>query len=147
MKKYFNSVLIILLLILSLLACKQQLQKPNEANQTQKTIEQNTTVKKANITAKELHQLIQTDSALVILDVRTPEELTGPLGHIDGVINIPLQVLDKNLDKLSKYKNGKIYVICRSGHRSGIATKLLAEKGFNVINVLGGMLSYNQTKK
>ena len=45
-----------------------------------------------NITVQQLKNKMQTDSNLVILDVRTPQELTGELGHIPGVINIPVQV-------------------------------------------------------
>ncbi len=104
-------------------------------------------VEKRNITVEELVQLMKADSNLTLLDVRTPPELNGPLGHINGVINIPVQVLEKRLDELNKYKDKKFYVICRSGHRSGIATKILLKHGFNVVNVMGGMIAYNKLKK
>jgi len=95
-----------------------------------------------NITVKQLKDKMQTDSNLVILDVRTPQELTGKLGHLAGVINIPIQVLSERIHELDEYKNNDIAVICRTGHRSAIASKMLKEKGFKVMNVLGGMSAY-----
>jgi rhodanese-related sulfurtransferase len=89
---------------------------------------------------------MEKDSNLVILDVRTPSELTGPLGKIDNVINIPVQVLSNRISELENYKNNNIAVICRSGNRSVFATKLLIENGFKAKNVIGGMISYNKQR-
>lgn len=101
-----------------------------------------------NISVNEFRQQIRGDSNLVILDVRTPEELTGPLGKINGVINIPVQQLDKRIDELNKYKNQEIAVICRTGHRSAMAAKILAANGFTKVeNVEGGMTAYRQDQK
>nr|WP_269322116.1 rhodanese-like domain-containing protein [Paenibacillus sp. FSL R5-0912] len=33
-------------------------------------------------------------------------------------------------------------VICRSGSRSGLACELLTEKGFNVVNMTGGLKAW-----
>ncbi|MEE9448500.1 MAG: hypothetical protein V3V72_00495, partial [Ignavibacteriaceae bacterium] len=44
----------------------------------------------ATMSVAELKEKLQTDSSLVVLDVRTPAELESSLGKIDGVINIPL---------------------------------------------------------
>ncbi|HSD64337.1 MAG TPA: rhodanese-like domain-containing protein [Ignavibacteriaceae bacterium] len=101
-----------------------------------------------NISVNEFKQQIEGDSNLVILDVRTPEELTGPLGKIDGVINIPVQQLDKRIDELNNYKDQEIAVICRTGHRSAIAAKILSANGFTKVeNVEGGMTAYRQDQK
>ncbi len=101
---------------------------------------------KYSITVEQFHKLMKTDSTLVILDVRTPQELKGRYGHIPGVINIPVQVLSQRLKELNKYKNRTMAVICRSGHRSSIASRILLANGFKKIkNVLGGMIAY--TKK
>jgi len=99
-----------------------------------------------SISISELKQRYGKDSSLIILDVRTPEELTGNLGQIKGVINIPLQVLADNLAKLEKYRKKEIAVICRSGHRSLSATKFLLQQGFNVKNVPGGMNAYRNSQ-
>ncbi len=96
------------------------------------------------ISTKQLREQMKSNKDLVILDVRTPQELTGPLGHIEGVVNIPLQELDKRVGELDKYKDKEIAVICRTGHRSSIASKMLLKDGFKVENVAGGMTQYRK---
>jgi len=135
----YKSKIILMLLIISataLVSCAQQ-----------KKAEQKQIKAKTSMTVSELREEMKTDSNLVILDVRTPAELTGPLGHIEGVINIPVQVLEQRIHELDKYKDKNIAVICRSGNRSGIATPILIEHGFKATNVLGGMIAYNKLKK
>jgi rhodanese-related sulfurtransferase len=41
--------------------------------------------------------------------------------------------------KIEKYKDKTIILYCRSGNRSGKATTLLNNAGFDAINLLGGM--------
>lgn len=48
-----------------------------------------------DITVQLLKEKMKSDSTLIILDVRMPHELTGELGQIEGVINIPVQELEK----------------------------------------------------
>jgi len=100
--------------------------------------------KDTTMTINDLKKLIQEDSTLVILDVRTPVELVGPLGKLNKVINIPIQELESRLDELEKYKEKKIAVICRSGNRSNTGTRILRERGFNAKNVLGGMIEFRK---
>ena len=99
------------------------------------------------ITVEQLREMMRSDSSLVLLDVRNPHELEDKsLGHIDGVLNIPLPELEKRLGELDKFKDKDIAVICRSGRRSGTATDLLVKNGFNAVNVLGGMVQYRATE-
>ncbi len=99
------------------------------------------------ITVDQLRKMMGNDSNLVLLDVRNPYELEDKsLGHIDGVLNIPLPELEKRLSELDEFKDKDIAVICRSGRRSGIATDLLVKNGFNAVNVLGGMVQYRATE-
>ena len=97
-----------------------------------------------NMTVSDLKEVMKTDSNLVILDVRTPQELVGQHGQIEGVINIPVQVLSQRVDEMEKYKDKNIAVICRSGNRSVMATKIMQAKGYKAKNVLGGMKAYNK---
>lgn len=100
---------------------------------------------KAEISVDKLKKLIDSkDSDLVILDVRTAEELTGDLGAIPGVIHIPVQELDKRANELDKYKDKEIKVICRSGNRSKQACNILSGKGFKPVNVSGGMKAFRK---
>ena len=100
-----------------------------------------------SITVDQLREKMSADTSLVLLDVRTPAELEDKsLGHIDGVLNIPVQELESRLSELEKYKNDEIYVICRSGRRSAAATNILLKKEFKAINVEGGMVQYRATE-
>lgn len=97
-----------------------------------------------NMTVTDLKAQMEKSKNLVVLDVRTKPELEGDLGHIEGVVHIPLQELEDRIDELEKYKAKEIAVICRSGNRSRYATKLLNENGFNAKNVTGGMLDWRR---
>lgn len=99
-----------------------------------------------SISVEELQKQMKEDSTLVVLDVRTPQELVGPLGKIEGVINIPVQVLEQRVGELTKYKDRTIAVICRSGNRSRMGTQILLKHGFKAINVSGGMKAWNKMK-
>ena len=98
----------------------------------------------STIIVQDLRRLIKVDSTLVILDVRTPAELAGPLGEIDNVINIPIQELESRIGELIKFKGKEIAVICRSGNRSSTGTYILRQHGYNAKNVLGGMTEYRK---
>jgi rhodanese-related sulfurtransferase len=76
------------------------------------------------------------------VDVREPHELTGPLGAVPGVENIPLlQLLGRPMDLDASQP---LVLICRSGRRSGLATRELKGRGFgSVASVEGGMMAYN----
>ena len=80
------------------------------------------------------------NSEYYFLDVRTMRE------HADGAIPntdcIPLQEIEQRLSELNDHKDKKIIVYCRSGNRSGKATKILKENGFDAFNLIGGMNSW-----
>ncbi len=94
------------------------------------------------ISVAELKAKLAGKEAPIVVDVRTPEELKGPLGALSGVINIPVQELDRRMEELSKHKDKDIYIICRTGNRSGMATKMMREKGYKAHNVTGGMVAW-----
>lgn len=98
-----------------------------------------------NMSVEELNQKMKSDKDLIVLDVRTEEELRGELGKINGVINIPVQELSTRLNELSNYKDKEVAVICRSGNRSRTASNILSQNGFKkVYNVEGGMIDYRR---
>lgn len=66
-----------------------------------------------------------------IVDVRTPGEFQQ--GHAKGSINIPLQQLEGSLLKIRQLKE-PIITCCRSGNRSGMATRQLNGQGIKAIN-------------
>ncbi|KAA9332825.1 rhodanese-like domain-containing protein [Adhaeribacter soli] len=75
-----------------------------------------------------------------LLDVRTADEFKG--GTIPGSRNLDIMTgeLQANLNKLDKSK--EYFVFCRSGSRSDSACKLMAEQGFKVYNLAGGIASW-----
>ena len=82
------------------------------------------------------------DSDTIVLDVRTEEEFYGPLGHIEGAILIPIDDLEGRVGELNSVKNEKIYVVCRTGGRSGRGKDFLNSNGFTAVNVDGGMVAW-----
>jgi NADPH-dependent 2,4-dienoyl-CoA reductase/sulfur reductase-like enzyme/rhodanese-related sulfurtransferase len=72
-----------------------------------------------------------------LLDVRQPVELV--VESVPGALNIPLPQLRSRLGELPRGR--EIHVICRSAQRAYYATRILAQNGFKVKNIAGGMLS------
>ncbi|MDP2364616.1 MAG: rhodanese-like domain-containing protein [Ignavibacteria bacterium] len=97
-----------------------------------------------SITMEQFKEKLKNDKELIVLDVRTPEELNGPLGKIDSAINIPIQVLEERIDELKRFKDREIIVICRTQNRSAVAVTILQKNGYKAKNVLGGMMEYRQ---
>ena len=77
------------------------------------------------------------NDAYYFLDVRTAEE--HKIKSIPDTDCIPVQEIEKRIVELDKYRDKKIIVYCRSGNRSGTATKILNENGFKAFNMLGGI--------
>lgn len=73
----------------------------------------------------------------IILDVRSKGEYQG--GHIKGSINIPVDILNNNLNKLKKDK--PIITCCASGMRSASAKSILKSNGFTEVHNGGGWSS------
>lgn len=74
----------------------------------------------------------------ILVDVRNTNEFT--LGRIDNSLNIPLDQLAENIDKLKKNPNKTILVYCQKGFRSSQAVKILNKLGINsAISIEGGL--------
>ncbi|WML44425.1 rhodanese-like domain-containing protein [Neobacillus sp. PS3-40] len=91
-----------------------------------------------NTTAREVDALLNEGKSLNIIDVREADEVAG--GKIPGAVNIPLGLIETRMNELDKTK--EYIIVCHSGGRSARATQFLESKGFNVINMLGGMLAW-----
>lgn len=91
------------------------------------------------IDVEELKNMIKNKQDITILDVRTKKEFD--MGHIEGALNIPINELRDNFDKLDR--NSKIVVHCRTSYRSYQAYLILKNSGFeNVWNLNGSYLSW-----
>ncbi|MDT3993880.1 DsrE/DsrF/DrsH-like family protein [Mammaliicoccus fleurettii] len=88
-----------------------------------------------NLNKLELEKL---GSQGLLIDVRTQEEYE--IGHINGAI---LHPLDK-IESFNKAQNETYYIYCKSGNRSGQASKYLAEQGYDVVNFDGGYKAFEE---
>ena len=82
------------------------------------------------------------DGSITLLDVRTPSEYAH--GHIESFINIPVDSLRERISELDSSK--PTYVICQSGVRSYIATRILMGHGFESYNFAGGFRFYDAVR-
>lgn len=81
---------------------------------------------------------------VTLIDVRGRDEFDGELSHIPGA---RLVTLGPELDEFLRDhdKNDEIVFVCRSGGRSGRATRQSRQLGFlNSVNLQGGMLLWNE---
>jgi rhodanese-related sulfurtransferase len=76
--------------------------------------------------------------SIALLDVREPDEWAD--AHAPGAMHLPLGQLA--LEALPEAPT--VYVICRSGNRSAMATKALVEAGIDAHNVEGGMIAWTR---
>ena len=92
---------------------------------------------KKTISVKESVVLINRQPTILI-DVRNANEFT--LGRIDNSLNIPLDQLAENIDKLKKNPNKTILVYCQKGFRSSQAVKILNKLGIDsAVSIEGGL--------
>lgn len=82
---------------------------------------------------------ISKDKSAVLLDVRTVDEFSR--GHIDRFKNIPVDELRERIDEVEKEK--PVYLICQSGLRSYIASRILEGNGYETYNFSVGFRFYD----
>ena len=78
-------------------------------------------------------------NSCTLLDTRTAGEFER--GHIEGFKNIPVDELREHLSEIEPGK--PVYVICQSGLRSYIASRILEGNGFTAYNFAGGFRFYD----
>ena len=79
---------------------------------------------------------LPSDGSVILLDVRTPDEVAQQGLLRPDAIHIPLDSLRQRIGELDAAK--KIYVNCYSGLRSYLACRILSQKGFQCANLSGG---------
>lgn len=99
-----------------------------EEKETEKVVSQN-----INCTQKE--DLM--NEGAVLIDVRSASEYAE--GHLDNSINLTVDTIGVNIEKLVSDKNTKIIVYCRSGNRSATAANTLINLGYKNVYDLGAM--------
>ena len=99
-----------------------------------------------NITVDEAAKLVQTNTNVVVLDVRTPREFES--GHIKGATNVNFN--DKDFaKKISALDKNKTYIIhCAAGGRSGKACEQIKTLNFkNMLHMNEGFSKWKEAGK
>ncbi len=91
------------------------------------------------IAAEDAKVMIDNETVFLI-DVRTAEEYAE--GHIAGSVNIPLDVIEKEISNYVSDDTQPVMVYCRSGSRSAKAASALNKLGYKVVYDLGGIQSW-----
>ena len=91
------------------------------------------------MTVEELKALVDAGTPPVVLDVREPFELSMARFPFD-VVNIPMGALQARLSELPS--DVPIVCACRSGSRSAQVARFLSQRGYEAVNLEGGILAY-----
>jgi rhodanese-related sulfurtransferase len=94
-------------------------------------------VEAQNVNVAEALALVQ--AGALLLDVREDNEWES--GRAPNATHIVLNEVPDHLDELTSER--RIVCVCRSGARSGRATKFLLEQGRDAVNLEGGMLAWS----
>ena len=76
-----------------------------------------------------------------IIDVRTPQEYK--MGHVQQAVNIPLDQIRKNVDKIRKMDK-PVITCCQTGSRSGRAKSILKKNGIPEVHNGRGWVSLRE---
>ena len=85
----------------------------------------------------ELQRRLAAGDALLLVDVRQPEEFTARPGHLPGAVNVPLADLGSRTGELAA-RPQPIVVVCKTDRRSARAAAELLATGFKDVAVLRG---------
>jgi uncharacterized membrane protein YdjX (TVP38/TMEM64 family)/rhodanese-related sulfurtransferase len=88
------------------------------------------------IETDELATGLRESRGLAVIDVRGPDEFIGPLGHIPGARNLPINDLPNRLGELELLQDKPVVLVCRTDRRSANGARLLRDAGFDKIRVL-----------
>ncbi len=89
------------------------------------------------IETAELQRRLAAGDALVIVDVRQPEEFTAPPGHLPGAVNVPLAELADRTPDIAARKQS-VVLVCKTDRRSARAATELLVAGLRDVAVLRG---------
>ena len=93
-----------------------------------------------SISAKELNELLNSSDKIQIVDVR--EHFEWDICHIEGALNIPMNLIVESIDKIPK--EIITVVMCHHGVRSMNVIHYLESIGYkNLINLQGGIHAWS----
>ena len=136
MKSIIIKIVLLLILSISFTSCAQTTKSETISEETKEDIVVSL------ISPKDLNAKL---GDIQLIDVRTPEEYAQ--GHLKNAVNINFYdpTFANDMDELDKSK--ELYIYCRSGKRSGKASKQLENMGFTkVYDLQGGINDWNKNK-
>ncbi len=80
-----------------------------------------------------------------LLDVRTAAEFAG--GHVRGALNVPVSQLRSRLESLRLDPGRPVVAVCLTAHRSVGAVRLLRQRGFEALQLAGGMRAWRAERR
>lgn len=96
---------------------------------------------------EDLKQQLDSNTDLLVLDVRTSNDFADEQGRIGQAKNIPVEELPNRLDELNGYASKPVYLVCRTDRRSAKAAQILTRNGFTDVHIVrGGMTDWNKAK-
>jgi rhodanese-related sulfurtransferase len=134
MKSIITKIALLIILSIGFISCAQSTK--SESN----TIETKGDIVVSLISPNDLNAKL---GDIQLIDVRTPKEYAE--GHLTNSVNINFHdaTFADDMNKLDKDK--ELYIYCRSGGRSGKASKQLEKMGFTrVYDLQGGIISWNK---
>lgn len=93
----------------------------------------------AGTSQAEVAARIESGSAPLLLDVRTPEEYARD--HVPGAVNIPHDQLASRVSEIDVHRDREVVVYCERGGRAAKASEILEASGFSTIRHLDGDMS------
>jgi len=93
-----------------------------------------------DITPEDAKKRLDSDEAIILVDVRTKEEFDG--GHIEDAVLLPVDQLQNNAAEVLPDLDAVYFVYCRSGSRSGAATAMMVDLGYQNVFDLGGIMDW-----
>lgn len=98
-----------------------------------------------HISSAALRERLTHREDIAVLDVRPSADYAGPLGHIPGSLNIPLEELPRRLAEVESRRDRPLAVVCRTNRMSEKAVELLRKAGFKqALLVDDGMLGWQK---
>ncbi|MBR2813104.1 MAG: VTT domain-containing protein [Reyranella sp.] len=98
------------------------------------------------IEVDELASRLKEAGGIAVIDVRGPDEFSGPLGHIAAALNMPIGQLAERLTEIKALEATPVVLVCWTDKRSANAAAVLRDAGFRDVRVLrGGMERWNRS--
>ncbi len=129
---------ILVLFVVALVACKSSVDSPIAAP----SLEKATVVTYENMNVADFASSIKSSNS-VVLDVRTPEEISG--GSIENSLALDFYEDDFAEQLLAMDKSQDYYIYCKGGGRSAKTCRLMIKNGFTKVHNLDG--GYKAWKK